>query len=269
MTQSPDMQKTHQPIINLPWIVTALIFSFIAIHLWRGWFLTPAEDGLFQFEYALVPARLSIAYLTDGLQAVVAAIQESGDADTYLQLSLVQQIMGEGSVRLETLLTHTFLHGSWLHLGFNAIWFAAFGAPLARRWGTVWFIIFCILTALTGALFHYLSQPYSVIPTIGASGVVSGMFGAAAWYVFDRNDSGYVSESVSYNRRLNLSELVHHRTALAFTGFWLVGNYFFAQFAGELVGEHSTIAWQAHVGGFIGGFLFFPLLDDHIRKAES
>lgn len=260
--------RSRQPAINLPAVVTGLIVLLGVIHLYRSSWLTPAEDEVVLFDYAMVPARWSMAYLSGGIEAVVQAIRAAGGINMQAQLAWAQMLYQEGG-NPWTALTYAFLHDSWMHFGFNAIWLAVFGAPLARRWGSFWFILFSILTALTGALMHFATQPYSIIPTIGASGVVSGMFGAAAWYVFDRNPRIGVSADSALKPRLRLVDIARNKTALAFIVFWFIGNYLFALMPGSFAGENVEVAWQAHIGGFLGGFLAFPLIDDFRRKAEN
>ncbi len=258
---------SREPIINLPGIVTAFLLVLLAVHLGRLWFLSEQADELFVFDYALIPARWSLAFLPDGLNAVVEALRRSDGPDLQWQMMVTRVLAEEAQFRPWTAVSHVFLHGSWLHLLFNSVWLAAFGTPLARRWGGGFFLIFCFLCAVSGALGHYVSQPYSVIPTIGASGIVSGMFGAAAWYVFNAPpDRTY---DLSQAPRLSFHSFIRNPTVLTFVVFWLIGNYVVAAVPGTFVGEHTEIAWQAHVGGFLGGFIFFPLMDDYRRKSEN
>lgn len=260
-------KRSREPILNLPGVVTAFLIVLVGVHLWRLWFLSEQTDDLLVFDYALIPARWSLALLPDGLNAVEEALRRSGGADLQWQMMVVQFLVNEAQFRPWTAISHIFLHGSWLHLIFNSVWFAAFGTPLARRWGSGLFLVFCLFCATFGALGHYVSQPYSVVPTIGASGIVSGMFGAAAWYVF--NAAPGRGHDLSLAPRLSFHSLIRNPTVLTFIIFWLIGNYVVAVTPGAFVGEHTEIAWQAHVGGFLGGFLFFPFIDDHRRKSEN
>ena len=56
------------------------------------------------------------------------------------------------------MLTYALLHGSWTHLVVNSVWMLAFGAPVARRFGTTRFFALLAFTAFTGALFHFFAN---------------------------------------------------------------------------------------------------------------
>ena len=58
-----------------------------------------------------------------------------------------------------------------------------------------------------------------------------------------------------------IPELLRNRTAVSFLAIWLLTNLLFGLVSVPLVGENAAIAWDAHLGGFIAGFLLFPLLD--------
>jgi membrane associated rhomboid family serine protease len=77
-----------------------------------------------------------------------------------------------------TPLTSMFLHGSWGHILGNAMFFWVFGNNIEDSMGPVRFLVFYILCGLVAAAAHVLSQPSSPIPTVGASGAISGVLGA-------------------------------------------------------------------------------------------
>ena len=71
-----------------------------------------------------------------------------------------------------------FLHGSWAHLAGNALFFWVFGNNVEDIMGRGRFLAFFLLCGLAAAAAHILVQPASPIPTVGASGAVSGVMGA-------------------------------------------------------------------------------------------
>src|SRR5262245_41019232 len=75
-------------------------------------------------------------------------------------------------------LTSMFLHGNWLHLLGNvwALWI--FGDNVEDRLGSLRFLVFYVLCGLGAGLLHFVSNPYSRVPTIGASGAIAGVMGA-------------------------------------------------------------------------------------------
>lgn len=259
----PPFQPSRQPAINLPPAVLWLVVVFVAIHLWRTVILSPEEDIQALIDYALIPARWSIGYLSDGAQLVIEHINAPEGGDRVWKSQLAQLLIQEAQPKPWTILTYAFLHGSWMHLGFNVIWLAAFGSPVARRWGSARFLMLCVLTAAGGALAHYMSRPLDLAPTIGASGIVSGMMGAAVWFAFTPAQQRWGQSELPHHERLRLSlaALIQNRTVVAFILIWFVTNYVFAVMAKPIGLEDASIAWQAHVGGFLIGFLLFPLLD--------
>jgi membrane associated rhomboid family serine protease len=71
-----------------------------------------------------------------------------------------------------------FLHGSWTHLLGNALFFWVFGNNIEDVMGRGRFLVFFLLCGIAAAAVHVLIQPASPIPTVGASGAVSGVMGA-------------------------------------------------------------------------------------------
>jgi membrane associated rhomboid family serine protease len=152
------------------------------------------------------------------------------------------------------------------HLIFNAFWMVAFGAPVVRRIGLLRFFLFWCLSAAAAVAFHTTLHWGAMILVVGASGVVSGLMGAAARFVF--SPSGRISRQFAHlNRRLTIGEALSNRSVLVFSGIWFLTNFLigFGQVFGSA--EGGAIAWEAHIGGFLFGFLCFPLFD--VATAET
>lgn len=77
-----------------------------------------------------------------------------------------------------TPLTSMFLHGSWGHLLGNALFFWVFGNNVEDSMGRGRFLIFYVICGLVAAAAHLLVDPASPVPTVGASGAISGVLGA-------------------------------------------------------------------------------------------
>ena len=60
---------------------------------------------------------------------------------------------------------------------------------------------------------------------------------------------------------LSIADTLANRRALLFLGVWFAINFLFGIGAGPLLGENVSIAWQAHVGGFLAGLLLFRYFD--------
>src|SRR2546425_8807955 len=77
-----------------------------------------------------------------------------------------------------TLITSMFLHGSWMHVIGNMWYLWIFGDNVEDRLGHGRFIVFYLLCGIAAALGQVAMDPYSTLPTIGASGAIAGVMGA-------------------------------------------------------------------------------------------
>ena len=141
-----------------------------------------------------------------------------------------------------TIFTSMFLHGGIDHL-FGNMWFLfIFGDNVEDRFGKVKYIIFYLLSGVAATLTHFATNMDSLIPTIGASGAISGVLGAYL-AIFPKVRvhvaSGYGSTAVPAYVMLIL---------------WFVMQLIFGavSFAGS---SGSGIAFWAHIGGFVFGYV--------------
>ena len=114
-----------------------------------------------------------------------------------------------------------------------------------------------------GAAAHVWMHPAQALPLVGASAAVSGMMAAAAWFMFAPAvwlPEGRVAEAHERPRE-HLRDLVRNRRVVIFLAVWLVANYVSAVLAQPLGITEASIAWEAHVGGFLVGLALFPVLD--------
>ena len=81
-------------------------------------------------------------------------------------------------INIWTPITSMFLHGGWGHLLGNLLFFWVFGNNVEDSMGRVRFLVFYLLCGLIAAASHVLLDPTSPIPTVGASGAISGVLGA-------------------------------------------------------------------------------------------
>jgi membrane associated rhomboid family serine protease len=137
--------------------------------------------------------------------------------------------------------THQFLHGGVVHLLINMVMLAAFGSGVARTIGGTRMIVLYLLCGVAGAFTHGFVYPESSIPVIGASGAISGLFGA-------------VLRLIAQHRRVDggLSRV------LPVAIIW-VGIAVMTGFTGMPGAEGAQVAWAAHIGGFIPALLLFDL----------
>ena len=144
-------------------------------------------------------------------------------------------------------LTYAFLHADWLHLGLNSLWLLIFGTPVARWFGAWRFLVISAVCAIGGAAMMAATDWGSPIPVIGASGAISGLMAAAIPIMY------------GHGRPLLPSELMRDRRALIFIVIWL-GITLLTGAQGFVDDDGLRIAWQAHLGGFIAGFIIYAAM---------
>ncbi len=153
--------------------------------------------------------------------------------------------------------THMFLHGGFLHLFVNLAMLLAFGTAIERRLNGVAFSALYLLSGLAGAAFWGFMNPDSLAPLLGASGAISGMAGAV----------GRVS--LMGPPHANRMPFASRSTALIFVVFWLVFNFVFGVIDLGEFGLEGEVAWEAHLGGFVAGFVLVGFLDPGKKSDTS
>ncbi|HEX9615230.1 MAG TPA: rhomboid family intramembrane serine protease [Bacteroidota bacterium] len=151
----------------------------------------------------------------------------------------------EGIIPFVTLM---FLHGGWLHLGGNMLYLWIFGDNVEDKLGHTRYFVFYALCGLAAGILHVVLDPSSGIPTVGASGAISGVLGAYL-VMFPR---AKVLTLIPVFVFLQVAEL----PALLVLGFWFVIQFFngLVSLGYETAGM-GGVAWWAHIGGFLAGLL--------------
>ncbi|MFG1417406.1 rhomboid family intramembrane serine protease [Xanthobacter sp. V0B-10] len=227
----------REPVFNLPASVVGVALGLIAIHAVRMLVLSPAADLEVLTYFAFIPARYTLP-----------------DTMFYLPGGLGPKVW--------TVVSYALLHANWMHVGVNLIWFLAFGTPVARRFGTLRFLLFCAVTAAAGAGAHYLSYPDGIAPLIGASATVSGAMAAAMRFAV--SPGGVLAGGFGGGDRHpaeSLLDSLRNTQLLIFIAIWFGLNLLFGLGVSMPGTEGAEVAWQAHVGGFLAGLLLFGLFD--------
>jgi membrane associated rhomboid family serine protease len=237
-------EPPREPIFTLPPALTAYVLLLAVIHL--RVLLPPDLDDWTIGVFGFIPKRYDSTLL---------AIDFPG---------------GEGA-KVWTFVTYSLLHANLTHLGFNVLWLLPFGIALARRFGAVRFFVFMAVTAAAGALAHLVTHEHAVAPMIGASASVSGTMAAAIRFAFVRGSF------LSFNRgdaeaaakvpALSLTRALRNRRVLGFLGIWFALNIIFGIASIAIGADGASVAWQAHIGGFLAGLLLFSLFDPIPRTA--
>ena len=151
------------------------------------------------------------------------------------------------------LFTSMFLHAGWLHLGGNMLYLWVFGDNIEDKLGHLRYIFFYMICGLISSCLYIYVDPHSTVPTIGASGAISGVLGAYL-LLFPK---ARVLTVIPIFIFLQFIEL----PALIVLGFWFVLQIFSGLASlGYQTAEAGAIAWWAHIGGFVAGLvLILPM----------
>jgi len=154
-----------------------------------------------------------------------------------------------------TLITSMFMHGGWAHLLGNMLFLWVFGDNIENRIGHIRYLIFYLVCGIIASLSHvFVSGSDSLIPSLGASGAISGVLG------------GYLLLFPSRRVRVIMGRGVTQVPAFVVLGIWIVFQVISG--LGMLGGEETGggVAYAAHIGGFIAGLALIKLFDIGIGK---
>jgi membrane associated rhomboid family serine protease len=150
------------------------------------------------------------------------------------------------AARYLPLLTSMFLHGGWAHLIGNMIYLWIFGDNVEDRLGHFRYLAFYLLTGLGAGLAHAYLHPDSIIPTVGASGAISGVLGG---YLVLLPHARVITLVPLFFFFFDIVEL----PAVLYLGFWFLMQFASGALAMVVAGDAAGVAWWAHVGGFVAG----------------
>lgn len=142
-----------------------------------------------------------------------------------------------------TLFTAMFMHAGWLHLGSNMLYLLIFGDNVENRFGHGKFLIFYLLSGLAASFAQMLLTPISNIPILGASGAIAGVLGSYLLLYPKKR-----VRVLMYFRVINLP-------ALIVIGLWFLLQLFSSIGTFANTAQTGGVAYLAHVGGFIAGFI--------------
>ena len=165
-------------------------------------------------------------------------------------------IIDNDPINRYTPLISMFLHGGWGHLLGNCLFFWVFGNNVEDSMGRIRFLVFYIVCGLAAAAAHILVQPGSPVPTVGASGAISGVLGA------------YLVLYPRVRVRMFFFFIIFFRVIPI--PAWVVLLWWFAW---QLIGGlpmltrvrpevSSGVAVWAHIGGFLAGVLLVKVFEN-------
>lgn len=254
MDSSPDFpperpteqEGRREPILTLPGALTLYVLLIGFIHL--RVLLPPELENWTIDVFGFIPKRYDSTLLDVGFPG------------------------GEGA-KVWTFVTYSLLHGNLSHILFNVLWLLPFGSALARRFGALRFFLFMAVTAAAGALAHLVTHEHAVVPMIGASASVSGTMAAAMRFAFVQGSflsfSRGDADAAAKVPALSLLDALRNGRVLGFLGVWFGVNIVFGVGSIAIGMEGASVAWQAHIGGFVAGLILFSLFDPARRREDN
>ncbi len=239
-----NSDRTITPIVNYVLIaVNVLVFV-----LFQGF----GANDRFTYAWSTVPREI-----VTGQDVVTPARAVEFNGQTFEQPGLQPT---PGSVYL-TLLTSMFMHGGLAHIFGNMLFLWIFGDNLEDRMGHARYLIFYLVCGVLASLAHVFSTVLlgqsQIVPSLGASGAISGVLG------------GYVLLFPKRQVRVIILRMLTTVPAYVALGLWfafqLVSSF------GLLGGgtEAGGVAYAAHIGGFIAGLVLVKLFDQGAGRAAA
>jgi membrane associated rhomboid family serine protease len=156
-----------------------------------------------------------------------------------------------------TLFTSMFMHAGWLHLGGNMLYLWIFGDNVEDRFGHVQFLIFYLLCGLAATAAQLVFSLDSNIPNLGASGAIAGVLGA------------YILLFPKAKVSVLQGQSVIPVPALLMIGLWFILQLFSGVGSVASTADTGGVAYLAHIGGFVAGFVLTFLFRGNSRARST
>jgi membrane associated rhomboid family serine protease len=220
-----NSDRTRFPFVNIA-IIIANILVFVFLQDW-------GVNEHFTYAFSLVPQEI-----LKGRD--IASIVPISDAHTGAILGIIKLERTPIPVYF-TFFTAMFMHASLAHIVGNMLYLWIFGDNVENRLGHLKYFLFYLFAGVVSSLSHIFFNARSSIPMLGASGAIAGVLGAY----------------LAFFPRQSISVLIWGRLAqvpaIVVLGFWFVFQVIESGAGGPAAG--AGIAYSAHIGGFIAGFL--------------
>jgi membrane associated rhomboid family serine protease len=238
-----NSDRLSTPIVNYALIaINVLVFVFL-----QGL----GSNDAFTYAFSTVPAEI-----VSGQDKVTEnqIVQDPESGQTFEVTGLQPTPV---SVYI-TLLTSMFMHGGLAHLGGNMLYLWIFGDNLEDKMGKGRYLGFYLLTGLLASLAHVFSTfafgGNPNIPSLGASGAISGVLGA------------YLILFPKRRVRVLMFNMLQEVPSIVAIGLWFALQLFSG--IGSFGGEGGGVAYAAHIGGFVAGLLLAKIFVSNSRAPQ-
>lgn len=236
--------KDINPTERVPYVTIALIVINGLVYLYS--LTLGVQFGGFVTSWGMVPFEITHGVDIVGSDAGIPIVHTLTPGSPYL-----------------TLFSSMFIHAGFLHIFGNMLYLWIFGNNVEDLLGPAKFLFFYLFCGIAASLTHILIQPGSTIPTVGASGAISGVLGA---YLI----------AYPHARVLTVVFLFFFiRIVMVPAGLLLVFYFVINAVSGfsSLGGRGGGVAWFAHIGGFLAGIGLLKLMAGNrvawLRRRDS
>jgi membrane associated rhomboid family serine protease len=211
--------KSLTPRTTIP-VITLLLIAVNVIVFFNQLSMSPRMEQSFVMQYGMVPAHLQVALTNPRVPLASGVIP---------------------------LFTSMFLHGGWLHILGNMWFLWVFGASVEDRLGHLPYLFLYLVCGLGAGVAQTIVQWGSQVPSIGASGAISGVM--AAYLVL------FPGAQILTLVPLLIIFFTVRLPALLFIGYWFLLQLVSGLNSLQMPGAGGGVGWWAHIGGFILGIL--------------
>jgi membrane associated rhomboid family serine protease len=241
--------RDNNPTRSFPTVTVALIVANVIVFM-----VQKAAGPFFDATYSMVPADVVSGQDYVGIVHVTAV----GLHFMHLQPGALPANLGPNDIYLAqpphpswlTIFSSMFMHANLLHIGGNMLFLWIFGNNVEDALGKMRFLLFYMVCGLIAAIAQIATNPFSLVPTLGASGAIAGVLGA---YLIMFPGA----------RVLTLIFLGFFAFLREIPAFWVIGLWIVLQViegVGGLGGMATGgVAYFAHIGGFIAGLVLIML----------
>ncbi|MDP8904268.1 MAG: rhomboid family intramembrane serine protease [Chloroflexota bacterium] len=201
--------------------INVLVFVFLQL-----------PDEAFTYGWSVVPAEITRGVDLVGPETV-------GPPGNRVEIPLAP---GPDPIYL-TLISSMFMHGGWLHLLGNMLFLWIFGDNVEHTIGSIPFLAFYLIAGIVGSLAQIMIEPGSLIPSLGASGAISGVLGA------------YLVLFPGNRVLVIVFRFPMWVPALVVIGLWAVLQFVNGLGQIALTEQTGGVAYMAHIGGFVAGLV--------------
>jgi membrane associated rhomboid family serine protease len=199
-----------------------------------------------------------VTYALVALNVLFFFVELSGGEAFIMKWAFVpSRFLADPVAGLLTLFSSMFMHAGWVHLGGNMLYLWIFGDNVEDRFGHVKFAIFYLLCGLAATFAQLAFSLKSNVPNVGASGAIAGVLGA------------YILLFPKGKVRVLQGQGVMQVPALVAIGLWIVLQFFSGIGSIANTADTGGVAYMAHIGGFIAGFVLTFLFRGSGRALTS